>query len=93
MSSTIYNDIFEHIELLRNGAIVSSNDPIVNAFRQRCLEQAFFRFTRQLLPKLIAADVIKDSEHLQFLCQITAIEDKFNVRPELSPCPRYGFNS
>ena len=33
---TIYDDIYEHIELLRNGAIVSSDDPVVNLFRQRC---------------------------------------------------------
>ena len=89
---TIYDDIYEHIELLRNGAIVSSDDPVVNLFRQRCLEQAFFRFTTDLLPKLLAADVIKDSEQLKLLCKLTGIEDKFEICARLSPCPRYGVN-
>ena len=89
---TLYEDIYDHIELLRNGAIVSNDDPVINLFRQRCLEQAFFRFTRTVLPKLIAAGLIQDSEQMQFLCKLNAIEDKFEIRTTLSPSPRYGYH-
>jgi len=87
---TITNDIIAIVELLKNGAFVSGNDPIVDAFRQRCLEQAFFRITTDVIPQLISSNTMRNSDRLKMLSDITSIEQKFIIRPELSPCPRLG---
>ena len=87
---TIHDEIFEITEIIKNGAIISGNDSIVNAFRQRCLEQAFKRLTEDVIPELISRNIMRDSQPVKVLFDRTPVEQKYAIRPELSPCPRLG---
>ena len=52
-------DIYEIMDLLRNGAIATGNDYVTNIYRQRCLGQEYFRLCNEnLVSKLFEKNII-----------------------------------
>jgi len=79
-----YDQIFNILELMKNGAMVSDDDKFINEYRELCLEQAFFRFTTDVLPDLLSRKIITCNERYRTtLINLKCISDKKDIRPDV----------
>ena len=88
MPRIIQDDVFEIIELLRNGAMISGNDHYTNYYRTRCLEQAYFRIVQDLSQALIDAKLLTLSAKLVNLLDVNVLYQKNAIQPELIAYPK-----
>ena len=80
----IYEHVFDILEMMKNGAMVSDNDKFIDEYRQVCLEQAFFRFTTDVLPDLMSRKIIKCNDRYRtILINLSSISDKKDIRPSI----------
>ena len=79
-----YEHIFDILEMMKNGAMVSDNDKFIDEYRQVCLEQAFFRFTTDVLPDLMSRKIITCNDRYRtILINLSSISDKKDIRPSI----------
>ena len=89
MNNTINEELFEIIELLRNGAIISGDDMYTNLYRIRCLEQVYHRIcSNNVCGKLFEQGILNNqgswNRKWQNLLDITPLHTKTYIRPEFS---------
>ena len=77
-----YEHIFDILEMMKNGAMVSDNDKFIDEYRQVCLEQAFSRFTTDVLPDLMSCKIITcNDQYRTILINLSSISHKKDIRP------------
>lgn len=76
--------IFDVIELIRNGAIVSGDDTQVNLFRQRCLEFAYHKLCTNVIPRMVEDGMLTNTNRLENLTDRDVLLQKNLIRPELT---------
>jgi hypothetical protein len=82
IDETQYENIFDIIEMMKNGAMVSDYDKYIDEYRQFCLEQVFFRFTNDILPELLSRKIIFCNDRYRtILINLKYISDKKDIRP------------
>ena len=79
-----YEHNFDILEMMKNGAMVSDNDKFIDEYRQVCLEQAFFRFTTDVLPDMMSRKIITCNDRYRtILINLSSISDKKDIRPSI----------
>ena len=78
------NELFDVVELVRNGAIVTGNDMQTNLYRQRCLEFGYHKMCTTLIPELLKLGTLKSTERLENLVDTAVLHQKNCIRPELT---------
>lgn len=62
---------------LRNGAIVSGDDGYTCTYRQTCLERAYVYTSQDLVPALLALDMLPDDDQqLNNITDVSAVMQK-----------------
>ena len=79
----IQKQMFEFIEIIRNGAIIAGDTSITNAYRQACIEHAYWRLCRNIAPELLAHGLIEDTNEVKNLLDIGALYQQGLIRPDL----------
>jgi hypothetical protein len=66
-NSSLNNELFDIVELLRNGACITGDDKETNLYRHRCLQQAYHRFTHMnIMEKLVESKLLYTSDDWQY---------------------------
>ena len=94
MNHTLNQELFEIMELLRNGSTISGDDRYTNLYRTRCLEQVFYRMcSNRVSGKLFENGVLSTDgdwdTKWKYLLDTSALHHKNYIRPEFSgiqPC-------
>lgn len=81
-------DVFEALEILRNGAAVTGDGQHTNLFRQRCLELVFHRMCTNVVPDLIAKGLVQQTVEWDNLLDVSVLFQNQCVRPELARAAR-----
>jgi hypothetical protein len=76
--------IFEVVELIRNGAIISGDNMQSNLFRQRCLEFAYHKLSTNVIPRMIEDGTLSNNDKLENLTDVNVLLQKNVIRPELA---------
>lgn len=82
--SSLERDLFEALELLRNGAAVTGQDAHTDLFRQRCLQLAFHRMCMNVVPELVARGLVMENVPLRNLMDVSILFQNQCIRPELA---------
>lgn len=81
-------DVFEALEILRNGAAVTGDEQHANLFRQRCLELAFHRMCTSVVPDLIAKGLLQRRVEWDNLLDVSILFQNQCIRPDLAKAAR-----
>ena len=73
--------IFDVLELLRNGCIISGSTESTHAYRASCSEQAYYKMCTDVVPALVAQGTIPTEQRLENVCDIAAMAQKHLIRP------------
>lgn len=76
--------IYETIEILRNGAMITGQDTYTYLYRQRCLERAYLNMCQILVPEFIRQEWIKENTNNRIACltDVSVLDFKALIRPE-----------
>lgn len=78
------NEIFELVELLRNGALVTGSGSHTQLYRQRCLESAYHMLCTGIVPEMIGYGLVKSNARWESILDVGALFQKGSIRPEMS---------
>lgn len=80
----IHKQLFELIELLRNGCIIVGDDSKTQMYRKYCLEKAYWKICIEIAPELISRNILEDNQELMNIIDISAMKQQSLIRPDLS---------
>lgn len=84
--SQITNDTFTFkvLQVLRNGAVVVGDDIHTNAYRQHCLEVAYYMTSTYIAPELMADGYLEDTNAALNVIDTSALIQQGLIRPDLA---------